>query len=204
MQHLAPSQRVLAVSMHLASSHMVFDVLGVAFRTGRDNSYNTTSGAVGTTGLPRRLARICVFICNGVDGATLTARRLRGRHTPVWSGMVMLVDEDVAIAEQYGASEKKKKDNSLLQLRAYSPLPRVAAEDASDRQSRHPVGQYHAALRRSAGSALQVRQRNTAPLLGGGHEMLCTNCLVARTGRKMADRRAENERRCCLVLVTVQ
>ena len=34
--------------------------------------------------------------------------------------------------------------------------------------------------------------------------MLSTNCLVARTGRKMADCKAENERRCCLVLVIVQ
>ena len=84
-------------------------------------------------------------------------------------------------------------------------MPLVAAEDASDKQSQHHVEQYHAVLRYSAGSALQVRQRNTATLLGGGYEMLCTNCLVARTGRKMADCKAEKKkRRCCLVLVIVQ
>ena len=72
---------------------MVFDVLGVAFRTGHDNSYNATSGAMGATSLPRRLARICVVICNGVDGATHTARRLRERRALVWTSTVVLDDE---------------------------------------------------------------------------------------------------------------
>ena len=69
---------------------------------------------------------------------------------------------------------KKKEGDNLLQLRANSPLPLVAAEDASDKQSQHHVEQYHAVLRIGAGSALQVSQLNTATLLGGGHEMLCT------------------------------
>ena len=117
MQYLAPSQRVLAVSMHLASSHMVFDVLGVTFRTGLDNSYNATSGAMGTTSFPRRLARICVVICNGVDGATHTARRLRGRHTLVWSGMVVLDDEGGAamvgaILNQWSAEAGRSAERS--------------------------------------------------------------------------------------------
>ena len=60
---------------------------------------------------------------------------------------------NVAVDEQYGASEKKKEGDSLLRLRAYSPLPLVAAEDASDKQSQHHVGQYHAVLQIGAGSA---------------------------------------------------
>ena len=56
-------------------------------------------------------------------------------------------------------------------------MPLVAAEDASDKQSQHHVGQYLAVLLRSAESALQVCQRNTATLLGGGpnavHKLPC-------------------------------
>ena len=69
---------------------------------------------------------------------------------------------------------KKKEGDNLLQLRAYSPLPLGAAEDAGEKQSQHHVEQYHAVLRIGAGSALRVSQLYTATLLGGGHEMLCT------------------------------
>ena len=87
MQYLAPSQRVLAVSMHLVSSHMVLDVLGVAFCRGLDNSYNAIGGAMGSPRSAQEASDVvCVVVGNGVDDATHPALRLRGRHTSAWPG----------------------------------------------------------------------------------------------------------------------
>jgi hypothetical protein len=59
----------------------------------------------------------------------VTVQRILPEKSGLTEGQAV---ENVAVDEQYSAMERKKEGDNLLQLRAYSPLPLVAAEDASD------------------------------------------------------------------------